>query len=566
MARTLEDELKARARHNGTAYRTEKTRPEILITTAEHEVNDQAVLALAADPSLYQRGGLLVRIVRDEHHGAGIRWSPGPRIDMLPRELLRERLCAVAHWKSETRDGGMRDAHPPGWCVSAVHARAAYPGVSHLYAVIDHPVLRPDGTILATAGYDAATGLYLDMGEDFLEVPEVPTRSHAQAAVGALLDVVQDFPFAAESHKSAWLAALLTPLARFAFDGPAPLFLCDANVRAAGKGLLLDCISEITTGRRFTVATYTHDEDELRKRITSLALAGDPLVLLDNLDGRFGNAVLDAALTAVSWKDRILGVNRTTAMPLYITWFATGNNVAVMADTARRICHIRLESDHEQPELRTGFRHPDLLAHVRANRARLLSAALIILRGYYAAGRPDMSLAAWGSYTAWSGLIRAAVVWAGMPDPAETRLELQERADVTAEFMGVILAGLEELDPDRQGMTAAEIVAKAKEATATSPEYLTDLRDAIEGMVGRLDPRALGNRLRGHRRRVFGRRYLDVAARAKRKARWAVYPASAFSDERKNTHHTHHTHPDAGRTGECGESGECVPRPLWPAF
>src|SRR5262249_41125646 len=150
----------------------------------------------------------------------------------------------------------------------------------------DHPVLRPDGTILVTSGYDAATGLYLDIGGVNLSVADKPTSADVEGAVHALLDVVQDFPFAGEIHKSAWVAALLTPLARFAFSGPAPLFLCDANVRAAGKGLLLDCISESNAGRRFTVATYTHDEDELRKRVTSLALAGDRLVLFDNLDGR----------------------------------------------------------------------------------------------------------------------------------------------------------------------------------------------------------------------------------------------------------------------------------------
>ena len=60
-------------------------------------------------------------------------------------------------------------------------------------------------------------------------------------------------------------AWLLTPLARFAFTGPAPLFLVDANIRAAGKGLLLHVIAKIVTGEPFTIATYTHDEDELRK-------------------------------------------------------------------------------------------------------------------------------------------------------------------------------------------------------------------------------------------------------------------------------------------------------------
>src|SRR5262249_47974410 len=162
-------------------------------------------------------------------------------------------------------------------------------------------------------------GLLLAPAGPVPALPGSPAKDDAVAARDALLDVVGDFPFAAPAHRSAWLAALLTPLARFAFVGPAPLFLVDSNVRPAGNGLLLACVSRVARGERFTVAAYTDDEDELRKRITSLALAGDRLVLFDNLAGKFGNAVLDAALTAVSWKDRILGGNRMGEAPLYMT-------------------------------------------------------------------------------------------------------------------------------------------------------------------------------------------------------------------------------------------------------
>ena len=46
--------------------------------------------------------------------------------------------------------------------------------------------------------------------------------------------MVADFPFAQPEHKSTFLAFLLTALARYAFSGPAPLFLIDANVRGSG--------------------------------------------------------------------------------------------------------------------------------------------------------------------------------------------------------------------------------------------------------------------------------------------------------------------------------------------
>jgi hypothetical protein len=542
-------------------------RPEIVVTTEEHEVNGLAAEVLARDPALYQRGGMLVRVVRDTSPAAGgIRRPFAPRIEPLPSALLHERLAANARWITirETQQGPQEfAARPPGWCVAAVHARADWPGLRHLEAVVDYPVLRPDGTILDRPGYDEATGLLLDFDDELLAVPPAPSYREAIDARDALLEVVADFPFEQDCHRAAWLAALLTPLARFAFTGPAPLFLVDANVRAAGKGLLLDCISRIISGERFTVATYTSDEDELRKRITSLALAGDRLVLFDNLEGRFGNATLDAALTATSWEDRVLGVNRMARAPLFVTWYATGNNVSVGADTARRVCHVRLESPEERPEERGDFAHADLLGFVAANRPRLLRAALTILRGYDGAGRPQRELRPWGSFDGWSRLVRAAVVWVGLPDPGETRYLLQEQADVTAEAMSLLLCCWEQMDADRQGMTAAEVIDRLfKRSSESPPPWHAEMRSAVEALVGRGDSRALGNKLRSYRRRIFRGRFIDQAGTEHRAARWVARPVSEFrrpaGTDSPDSQDSPPGVPGGDQPGESGEWGESL--------
>jgi hypothetical protein len=332
---------------------------------------------------------------------------------------------------------------------------------------------------------------------------------------------VADFPFDTPAHRAAWLAVVLSTLAWFAFDGPAPLFLIDGNTRGVGKGLLADTAALILTGRRFPVMSYTNDREELRKKVTTLAAEGERLVLLDNLAGAVGNDVLDAALTADRWKDRLLGGNRVYDGPLHVCWYGTGNNVQLQADTARRVCHVRLETADERPEEKGGFRHPNLRSHVLACRGELLGAALTVLVAWHRAGRPHRDLPAWGSSEGWSGVVRAAVVFAGLPDPGQTRLALQTQADRDATSLAVLMAAVETLDTAGRGLTAAELIELAKKAGTGGPE--AELKAVVEELCGKLDSRALGCRLRHFRRRTVGGRVLDQGgADRTHAARWVV--------------------------------------------
>jgi hypothetical protein len=188
-----------------------------------------------------------------------------------------------------------------------------------------------------------------------------------------------------------------------------------------GKGLLVKLLALTATGREPTLIPYPAGEDELRKKITTLAMYAPPIAVFDNVNGILGNGTLDEAITAEMWGDRLLGGNRQVTVPLRIMWIATCNNLTLAADTARRTLHVRLVSALEHPEERTSFRHPNPTEWVIANRARLVSAALSILQGYIRAGRPDKRLTPWGSFEGWSDLVRSALVWANLPDPGDSR-------------------------------------------------------------------------------------------------------------------------------------------------
>ena len=516
----------------------------ILIDTDEHRVVTETIAALTIDPDIYQRGGMLVRVLRDHHPSDGVVRGYGSAvIGALPAANLRERMTRCATFSKFIRQNGELievRAHPTPWLVAAVEARGEWPGIRRLMGVSDAPVLRRDGSIWQTPGYDNVTGVLYEPSPDcqFPTIPAAPTIDDARRSLASLLEVVCDFRFENEDHCAAWLAGLLTPLARFAFAGPAPLFLIDANVRGAGKGLLAQTVGWIVLGREMPVSSYAHDSEEMRKKITSIAIAGDRMVLLDNLEGSFGNDALDRALTSTRWKDRILGKSEMVDLPLIPIWYGTGNNVAVAADTTRRIIHVRLDVLDEHPEDRTGFQHPDLVEWVRTHRGRLLCDALTILSAYCGAGRPSQDLTPFGSFEGWSGIVREAVVWIGLPDPCRTRTRLAESSDTTAATLGQLIAAWRAFDSLGQGVVISEMLERLYRSDyRPGDDSSVAMRAALENLVGcppgkAPTPRQVGNKLRHFRRRVINGAYLDVVAGEYHRsgAVWRLHAPQGASD------------------------------------
>lgn len=496
-----------------------RRKPRIVIRTAEHEVVDDAIAALKRVDGVFCRGQLLVHVVRDASKLAGVIHPGGmSRIVPLGTAGLRDRLTLAADWVSmKERQGELEEvpAHPPAWAAPAVEARKNWPGLRYLEGIVDSPVLRPDGTIVERAGYDEPTGLLCLPSAEYPVAPRSPSKEEALTAAKQLLDVVDDFPFKTDAHRAAWLAGVLTPLARYAFRGPAPMFLMDANVRGAGKSLLADVTGEIVSGRPMPRTPQALDETEEVKRITAIALEGDRLLLIDNINRPLGSGPLDTVLTGTVWSERILGKTEKVSLPLLTVWYGTGNNVTFKGDTARRCLHIRLDSDLEKPETREGFKHPDLLAWVHDNRPRLVTAALTMLRAYCAAGRPRVGLKPWGSFEGWSTLVRNAIVWCGLADPGETRAELDE-VDTDATVLVDLIAGWEELNqqvaPRQRGLTIAQVIEalRADDGERSYGRLRSALGELCAHPPGQLPTaRRVGYTLRRFRGRVVGTRKLQ---------------------------------------------------------
>src|SRR5882724_6783028 len=263
-------------------------RPEIEITTDATAMVDSAELALLDSRyEVYSRGRLLKEVSRQRTTRLPYLSRPmgAPAIVDVSAARLREMLATAARWTRINKKSERCATLPPSYICAMLAARPAWT-FNEIAGVTETPMLRPDGSLITSPGFDEATGiLYLDSGVTFPDVPEVPTLDDAKGAVSALIDPLAGFPFETPTDRSAALAVILTVLSRPAIEGPAPLFCVVAPTQGSGKTLLAKCLSLIGTGRVPAVMQAPSDESEWDKRILSFALEGLPLVLLDNLSG-----------------------------------------------------------------------------------------------------------------------------------------------------------------------------------------------------------------------------------------------------------------------------------------
>ncbi|AMV25424.1 hypothetical protein VT84_13565 [Gemmata sp. SH-PL17] len=308
-------------------------------------------------------------------------------------------------WNPETHDPGAPD----------------FKSLEQITTIVARPIITPTGDLVRD-GYNPETRTYVGSGPDLagLDLTTEPTRDDALAALRSLLDLVHDFPFEADLDKSVWVAALLTVIARQTIgDAPVPLMALGANLRGSGKTLLARIIHIIGEGADIPISAWPATDEEMGKTITSVAIEARAAHLFDNIpptvEVRGGS--IEAVTTSCQWCGRRLGQSQTVTMPMRTVWFATGNNLRISADMTRRALVCRLESTIENPENRTGFALENIVAHVRAHRARYLGAALTILRAHALAGRPRAGVQIQGTYEQWSVIVPAALKWLDQPDP-----------------------------------------------------------------------------------------------------------------------------------------------------
>jgi hypothetical protein len=466
----------------GTGEQTTRSpRPNIVINDVQlRQPGQQALAALTkVNDEVWEQTGLPRFYVRG-NEPVRIRYNDEGALtahEMTPRTFQHELTHAADFWKEKSK--GVEAVSPPLEVCHYVLSAAEW-SFPTLRGITTVPMFRPDGTILASRGYDIPTGLIYDPPPGFeVSVPERPMKQDVQNARKLLREMIGDFPYADQASAANTVALALTPVLREVIDGSVPLAAVDKPSPATGATLLVESLALATSGREPGALGAVEDDNEMRKQITAAMRAGEPWLFLDNVNVVLKSAALARALTAGVWEDRILGVSKVLRVPVRNVWVATANNLSLSLEIARRSYWIRLDAQMPEPWTRPAekFAHPDLKAWVRERRAEILAALLTIGRYWFVKGTPAAGgdTPVRGSFEAWSKILGGVLEAAGVEGFLTNSSGLYERA---TEDVGMWSAFLEVWHRTyRQEAKTAQAIVEVlhhREAKATFREVLPD--------------------------------------------------------------------------------------------
>jgi len=410
----------------------DEDKPGLEINSADLPASVYALRDLLAQSgTLFDRGRVLVRLVTDAD---GVMYT----LEMKPSDVViaAHQVCQPFKVKME---GGNRVQVPITLPMNAalMYLNMGEWNLQPLAGISTAPLLRADGSLISTRGYDRASQIYCNC-QIAVDVPERPSKKRAKAALKVLRDAFKTFPFVDSPmlkegddkiavvdiendpglNESTALAALLTAVCRASL-WTAPGVLIGAphlSGSGAGKGLLLRGVSMIAFGIAPPAFPTGPDAAELDKRIGAALLTGAPVLLLDNVNGRtLRSETLASALTERPSQVRVLG--RSTMLPLNCAAFIalTGNALRVAEDLVRRLLRIDIDPEMDDPESRKF--DPGFVGNIRGARVQLLAAALIILRwGRQQAGTLKRGIPM-GSFEQWAEWVRDPLIELGCQDP-----------------------------------------------------------------------------------------------------------------------------------------------------
>lgn len=480
---------------------------------------------LKGDVRVFQRSGMLARIVIREASTVRQFRRPAGSLGLLmvDKPYLVETLTRAARWQRwDSRAEEYRRINAPGMVAETYLARSGHWKLPTLRAVIGTPTLRPDGSLLQTPGYDAATQCWYDpCGTAYPQVKDKPTLDDAGEALDVLLDAFKTFPFQERVDLGVALSLALTALVRRSLPS-APLGGLTAPAARSGKTKLADCIAILAMGTKAPAMNYPTKEDEAAKTALALLLDGDAVVLIDNVTRPLQGEWLCTILTSEEFKQRLLGASATVRAPTQVLFLATGNHLSIVGDLRARSMLCRLDAKVERPEDRA-FAY-DAVDFFFEHRSALVIAGLTLMRAFVVSGvKPeDIGVGPWGGFEAWSRMVRAPLVWVGCTDPRLSHQVLMDEDQEHSDLMRMCDAWLEVFGDE--AMTGRDAIVKVTSAVTSEAEAKLGqvLRDVAKDRAGAIDSARLGYWMRHHSSRIVNGKQIVSAGERDHVRLWKV--------------------------------------------
>jgi hypothetical protein len=224
------------------------------------------------------------------------------------------------------------------------------------------------------------------------------------------------------------------------------------------------------------------------------------VVIIDNIKRALRSSQLAAVLTTSEWSDRVLGKSEVLHPHSRAIWIATGNNIRLGGDIARRAYWIRLDSNMPRPWLRDpkNFKR-ELPSWAISHRTEIVGALLTMALAWFRDGKPTWSGQALGSYEIWSRTVGGILEYCGMTGFLTNLENLYEQTDdEPAQWQAFFQAVLDTFGKDAPFSTKmlTERIMSNDSVKSALPERMGDAGD--KGF-----PTRLGIALRKRRDQVY---------------------------------------------------------------
>jgi hypothetical protein len=354
-----------------------------------NEAGEKIFGVIATSHRLFMRGGVVVEVKDDQN-------EPAHFVEVSPERFCSQveqfdHRVARREWQG-AKNGNDKGQHiwrstrlPVSAAKILLCSEAASRNLPPIRQLAACPILTKDLEVIGRGYHEHAGGTFVTDGTIPQEIP-------VQAAVTAMLSLLDDFNFVTPADKSRAVASILSPALKMGdwVTDDFPMDVAEAEQSQSGKTYRQKLVSRTYNELPSSITSPRGGVGSLDENISAALIKGRPFITLDNIRGSLDSTILEQAIRGVRRVAcRALRTSADVDTKPFI-WQLSTNGADFTRDIANRsiITRIRKQSaDYHFNEYNEG----DLLAHVAAQQPFYLGAVFSIIREWARRGCPKTS-------------------------------------------------------------------------------------------------------------------------------------------------------------------------------